>query len=207
MMKVMMVVGFINQRVDYHMACTPYTQSAADRSTIFILILCFSGFIQDGDKRSVVVTMALSTETAPVTTTLKSISVGKDPGAVGLSRSWRVVKKHQGIYSGGKVGEVVLSLRAIRSSSSALSSTFHHHDIHNQPQNQLSFRTCNDGQPPFPYAIMQIQLSPTEEYVACLFGSDVVFANTKNGQVIKTLSMGEGEVSLLTCLPWPQAAL
>lgn len=40
----------------------------------------------------------------------------------------------------------------------------------------------------------QVELSPEEDYVACMFGDDVVFADAKNGQVIKTLSCGEGEV-------------
>jgi hypothetical protein len=33
---------------------------------------------------------------------LKASSLGKDPD-VALSKAWKVLKKHQGIYGGGKV--------------------------------------------------------------------------------------------------------
>lgn len=39
---------------------------------------------------------------SPAMGDLKAASLGKDP-QVALSKAWNVVKRHQGIYSGGKV--------------------------------------------------------------------------------------------------------
>lgn len=55
------------------------------------------------EKRPPISTLAMSGG-GQQSLSLKSSSVGKDPGAVGLSKSWRVNRRHQGIYSGGKVG-------------------------------------------------------------------------------------------------------
>ncbi len=48
--------------------------------------------------------------------------------------------------------------------------------------------------------VLQIELLPPgagpagEDVVASLYGSDVVLSNAKNGQVIRVISCGEGEV-------------
>lgn len=53
--------------------------------------------------------------------------------------------------------------------------------------------------PPLP-SIAQIELLPHgvgpagEDVVASLYGSDVVLSNARNGQVIRLISCGEGEV-------------
>jgi len=54
--------------------------------------------------------------------------------------------------------------------------------------------------PPSSLCLLQIELLPPgagpagEDVVASLYGSDVVLSNAKNGQVIRVISCGEGEV-------------